>query len=299
MPDRDHFGMTRPGASRGRAGAGAAAVRPHRGPPAGDAGRATVPADRADLNARCDAARKAAAPAGGGMGKIAPAAPVTTTTDMMAPFIAQMRADAAQLSVEEVPPSDAYAAPRRGRTWRSPPRRRRSSRRVARGSPGCRCRRTRRPGTHGRGTTGCGSSNRRRSHHAVQRVGVHCTAACEDVDPAIAQTLAAAGHGVAVASGDQRYGLRPLPGAPTTTARRGSRCTPGGTRATTRRRRSSRWCTGWGRTSCSATGPARPPCRTPGKDGGACDGGGRAGGSAGTRAGAQPVLSWCSATRRR
>ncbi len=50
------------------------------------------------------------------MGKIAPAAPVTMVTDVMAPFIAQMRADTAQLSVVEVPPCDAYAAPWRGRT---------------------------------------------------------------------------------------------------------------------------------------------------------------------------------------
>ncbi|WP_457033914.1 hypothetical protein [Kitasatospora sp. P5_F3] len=139
------------------------------------------------------------------MGKIAPAALVNTVTDVMAPFIAQIRADAAQFSVVEVPPCDAAAAPRRGRTWRFPGRRRRSSRRVGRGSPGCRWWRTRRPGMQGRRTTAADRATGVAPRGSA--VGVYCTAACDDVDPAIAQTLAAAGHGVAVASGDRRITL--------------------------------------------------------------------------------------------
>ncbi|MEV6012864.1 LysR family transcriptional regulator [Streptomyces sp. NPDC051976] len=189
------------------------------------AGRQFLPVAR-DLTARCDAAREAAAAlAGGEVGKIALAAPVTTIADVIAPFIAQMRADAPMLTVEEVPPADAYAALWRGADLAIssvPPPEHLAGGEIARlpllAYPP--------PGHAWEAYDGLRieelvtqplllltpeHGTRRLFDHAVQRAGVHCTAAFETSIPQIAQALAAAGHGVAVVSDDPRYELRSLP----------------------------------------------------------------------------------------
>lgn len=188
------------------------------------AGRQFLPIAR-DLAARCDAAQDAATALGNGeVARISLAAPVTTIADVIAPFIAGMRGDTPMLTVEEVPPADAYSALWRGADLAIssvPPPPRLVGGEIARlpllayAPPG-------HPWEDEHGlrieqlvtqpllllTSEHGT--RQLFDQALQRAGVHCAAVFETAIPQIAQALAAAGHGVAVVSDDPRYGLRPL-----------------------------------------------------------------------------------------
>lgn len=189
------------------------------------AGRQFLPIAR-DLTARCDAAREVASALGNGeAGRIALVAPVTTIADVIAPFIAGMAADAPMLTVEQVPPADAYSALWRGADLAIssvPPPAHLAGREIARvpllayppaGHPwedephlGIEQLATQPllllTPEHG---------TRQVFDQALQRADTVCAAVFETSIPQIAQALAAAGHGVAVVSDDPRYGLRPVP----------------------------------------------------------------------------------------
>lgn len=188
------------------------------------AGRRFLPIAR-DLIARYEAAQGVAAALGNGeVTKLALAAPVTTIADVIAPFIAGMAAAAPMITVEEVLPAAAYAALWRGADLAvssAPTPAHLAGGEIARlplyayippDHPWQDRDRVRIEQlvdepvlllTPEHGT-------RRLFDYALERVGMHCTAAFETPIPQIAQALAAAGHGVAVVSDDPRYGLRPL-----------------------------------------------------------------------------------------
>ncbi|HEX5596643.1 MAG TPA: LysR family transcriptional regulator [Micromonosporaceae bacterium] len=188
------------------------------------AGREFVPIAR-DLLARATAARDAAtALSTGQVSRIAIAAPVTTTADVIAPFIATTTAADVMITVQEVLPAQAYEALWRGADLAIssvPPPRHLTGGIIARlplfAYPP--------PGHPWEGKERINVVDlvaeplllpteehvtRRIFDHAVLQAGVRFDAACETSIPQVAQALAAAGHGVAVVSDDPRYGLSPM-----------------------------------------------------------------------------------------
>lgn len=188
------------------------------------AGQHLVPIAR-DLLARAAAARSAVtALTTGHAGRVTIAAPGTTITDVIAPFIAGTDAADPMITVQEAVPADAYAALSSGADLAissTPPARGLAGLPVARlpvlayvaaghaWADQCAvplaelCTEPLLLLTAEHGT-------RRLLDLAVIDAGLAYDVAFETSAPQVAQALAAAGHGVAVVSDDPRYGLRPL-----------------------------------------------------------------------------------------
>jgi len=188
------------------------------------AGQEFVPIAR-DLLARADAARDAmAAFTTGHAGRITIAAPGTTISDVIAPFIAGTSADDPVITVQEELPSEVYPALRTGADLAissAPPPRGLAHAPLARlpvyayvppGHPWadralvglaelCAAPLLLLTAEHG---------TRRLLDQAVVTADLSYEIAFETPTPQVAQALAAAGHGVAVVSDDPRYGLRPI-----------------------------------------------------------------------------------------
>jgi DNA-binding transcriptional LysR family regulator len=188
------------------------------------AGRQFVPVAR-DLTRRADAAAEAAATlAAGRLQHIRIAAPGTTFTDVLAPFLATLRADDPLPAVSEEPPQLIYEALQSGADlaisteqppsglafqplavlpiWAYVPR-----------------------GHHwaGRGSVTVAElvnerlllltgdySPRRVLDHWVDQGGLTYSSMLEFGTPQVAQAVAAAGRGIAIVSDDARFGLHPL-----------------------------------------------------------------------------------------
>ncbi|MEU8802686.1 LysR family transcriptional regulator [Spirillospora sp. NPDC048819] len=178
-----------------------------------------------DLVTRADTARAAAAAiAGGQVTRLTVAAPATTITDVIAPFLAGCGPDDPIVMVEEESPTRAYRALARGADVAissGPPRRRFAWRPVARlplwayVHPGHRW--------AARSEVAIGElsleplvvltvdhGSRRLLDEAALAAGVSFDVVFECATPQVAQAMAASSHGIAVVSDDPRFGLKPL-----------------------------------------------------------------------------------------
>ena len=188
------------------------------------AGRQFVPVAR-DLARRAEAATEAAATfAAGRLQHLRIAAPGTTFTDVLAPFLATLRPDDPLPAVSEEPPQLIYEALQSGADLAI------STERPPEGLafqpvavlpiwayvP---------PGHHwaGRGSVTVPElvnerlllltgdySPRRVLDHWVDQAGLAYSSMLEFGTPQVAQAVAAAGRGIAIVSDDPRFGLRPL-----------------------------------------------------------------------------------------
>jgi DNA-binding transcriptional LysR family regulator len=188
------------------------------------AGRQFVPVAR-DLAHRADAAAEAAATlAAGRLQYLRIAAPGTTFTDVLAPFLATLRPDDPLPAVSQEPPQLIYEALRAGAdlaisTERPPAGLASQPLAVlpiwAYVPPAHRW--------AGRGSVTVADlvnerlllltgdySPRRVLDHWVERAGLSYSSMLEFGTPQVAQAVAAAGRGIAVVSDDARFGLHPL-----------------------------------------------------------------------------------------
>lgn len=188
------------------------------------AGERFLPIAR-DLVARADAARTTLrALADGRPPRLTVAAPVTTITDVIAPYIASTSADDPFITVREELPSAAYAALQTGADLAIssfPAPKGLASRPLARlpiwayvpaSHPWAALSAIPMTGLVGEPLLLLSREHgtRRLFDQAAMEENARYEAAFETSVPQIAQALAAAGHGVAVVSDDPRYDLHPL-----------------------------------------------------------------------------------------
>ncbi len=188
------------------------------------AGRAFLPVAR-DLVAQAAAAREAAASiAAGRMQHLTIAAPGTTLTDVVAPFLATLRPDDPLPAVWEEVPSGVYDALPRGADLvigTTPPPHGLGAIPLAELPVWASVRPDHRwaerdsvPLAELAGETLLLLTRdfhpRRALDQALSRAGVACSSVLEFGTPQVAQAVAAAGRGIAVVSDDPRFGLHPL-----------------------------------------------------------------------------------------
>jgi DNA-binding transcriptional LysR family regulator len=188
------------------------------------AGRDFLPHAR-DVLRRADGARAAARAWGAGrLERLTIAAPTTTLTDVIAPFLATLRQDDPMPTVFESDPREAYAALRHGADLAivtEPPHRALRSTALA-SLPVWACVRSDHPWS-GRDVVTLDElatetvlalttsfKPRQILDVALGRAGVSPARLVECSSPQVAQALAAAGRGVAIVSDDPRFGLVPL-----------------------------------------------------------------------------------------
>ena len=188
------------------------------------AGRQFLPHAQ-DVLRRADGARNAARSyAAGRLERITIAAPTTTLTDVIAPFLATLGPDDPMPTVIETDPREAYDALRHGADLAiatEPPPARLASAALAVLPVWAYVRADHR--WHDRGSVRLkeladetllvltpGFKPRQILDHALERAAVSPGAVVDCSNPQVAQALAAAGRGAAVVSDDPRFGLHPL-----------------------------------------------------------------------------------------
>lgn len=188
------------------------------------AGRQFVPVAR-DLARRADAAAEAAATlAVGRLQHVSIAAPGTTLTDVLAPFLATLRPDDPLPAVSEEPPQEIYTALQSGADLAistEPPPAGVASQQLA-VMPVWAYVRPEHDWAGRRSVTVAelvtetlllltgDYSPRRVLDHWVEQAGLGYSSMLEFGTPQVAQAVAAAGRGIAIVSDDPRFGLKPL-----------------------------------------------------------------------------------------
>ena len=188
------------------------------------AGRRFLDSAREVLASAERARSVATALAAGRVERLRAAAPTTTLTDIVAPFLASLAAEDPMITVEEAPVAAALAGLHRHLDLvivSSPPPTTLAQRRVADLPVWAQVRADHPLATHGTITLEqlaseriltLDSTSRPRHllHEALGRAGLAAPDIVECPNPQVGQALAAAGHGVALLSDDPRFDLVPL-----------------------------------------------------------------------------------------